>query len=267
MEYVFFYTLHINVCSNMITAYSNKTPRNGINCGPEGHVENSSQYITITQNIVSNNWDYHITTEGCNNVTISNNVTNGQCITSIIERGSYITCSSNNINVIPRVNTVSNGIEYYQVNYGIVSSNVINANTLNQNSSYGIFLKEGNHNLVIGNIITGTFNTSVNLITESDDLINSNIITASSIGISIYSCNDITCQTNKIDTISQYGIYAASSSNVECIYNRISNAAYGLFLGTGCNTILFLNNILKSTVKILSWFSPTAISVTYTNAD
>lgn len=253
-----FYSKHINIHNNIITGYTNKTPRNGINCGPEGAISNSSQYINIAHNDVSGDWDYHITTEGCNNVTISNNITNGKCITSIIERGSYITCTSNVVSIQSRTNTKPNGIQYYHVNYGLISNNIINGN-----GSYGIYMKEGGHNLIAGNNISGDFNTSINLITETNDLINSNITSSTNTGVSIYNCKDITCQCNKIEATNNYGVYVALSSDIECLNNSISNTSTGLFLGESCSNILFLNNILKNSVRTSYWFHPSGKDIKY----
>lgn len=181
------------------------------------HIENTDKYIVIKNNIVdgqgSNSLGFVI--KNATHITIDNNYISG-VLTAIDVQNSSTNIISNNLitNLVnPRVGIIAvfnnntqilnndiNTIDGYTIEFYYAISCQVSGNNLN-NSQYGLDLMNVNNSLISNNMI----NTpgGIYLQSSSDDILQSNFVASS--GIGIYYGENITIVANSL-TNSDYGI-------------------------------------------------------------
>ena len=184
----------------------------------------SSDNNTITNNTLSNNVGFGLLIDNSNNNTIASNV--------II---------NNNF-----------GIDVYAS-----TNNTMANNTLTENS-YGIKLssssstnRDTNNNIVVGNVINGTYNFGLELWNTDNNTISNNIITNNRYnGIYFEDSNNNTVINNVIIDSSDYGIelrgYSGGCDHNSIVNNIIKNNDGGIRLYKYCDHNTIANNSITN---------------------
>ena len=179
--------------------------------------------LCIVNNVTLNNntWDGLYMLEGLN-IDILNNVANYNGNSGInFEASNYITFFNNT--ACGNREGIASHIDWLQSN----DYNMINNNTLENNSVAGINLYRSSHNIIVFNEIKGNLN-----------------------GIYMKECHDSYIFENNIDKNVQNGIYLYKSDNNEVFNNRISNNDIGIYLYYSENNKIDNNNFYGNNVEI-----------------
>jgi len=247
----FFGCTDVSICNNVITAASGKTPRNGINSGPEGYIR--STRIMISDNQVLGDWDYPITTEWGTCCQIVNNFIDGQCIAGIIERGDEILVSGNKVNVRPgkRDGNVC-GIQFYGVDKGTISNNFVTGE-----AKYAIMCtpshetQKGSYTQVIDNNVDGDFFYCVYFgDTDHSSVLRNNLRTThkeeTCIGVHGWQNKNFSCQLNTVQTLHGTAFILVGTNTGDISQNRTVNTRCGVYIGKDSHNIHVLHNDFTS---------------------
>lgn len=234
----FFGCTDVNIANNVITAAPGRTPRNGINSGPEGYIK--STRVMIANNTVTGDWDYAITTEGGTHCQILHNYVDGCCINGITERGENILVSENRINIQPgrddRAGLLA-GIQFYGVDNSTISKNVITGTC-----KYGIICKPshetgGGHNtLVKENILDGDFHYGLYFGNTTQTTVCNNTIKTicedrGCMGVHGWYNNDLVCERNEVEVPHGTAFILIGTKNAEIKNNKTVHTRAGVYIG------------------------------------
>lgn len=258
----FFGCTDVTISNNVVTAAPGKSPRNGINSGPEGYIR--STRVAISNNQVLGDWDYPITTEWGTHCQILNNVVDGVCISGIIERGDEILVSGNKINVRPgkRDGNV-HGIHFYGVDNGVISNN-----TVTGAAKFAIYCtpshetQKGNNTQIMDNTIDGDFYYGIYFGDTDQSKVFRNTIKTSNkekscMGVHGWQNKNLSCTDNNIQAPNGTAFIFIGTKGGEIARNKTENTRCGVYLGKDTAGIQLSNNDFTCTTCAIDKHSET----------
>ena len=231
-------------------------------------VDNNSDNIRVSNNIVYNDYDYNISVqEDADNCVISDN----SCIITRRVGGTSIAISEGQTGVVTDYIQINNNTLVQSSNWGISvvgNSNVlISGNTVN-NCVGGIFIDNGvtqptNRVIITNNILDNVTTGQGISVVDSDEVdIFANILNdIGSIGISVSGGSNIRIKDNQIDNIDTggtggFGSIETSVNNTFISGNRVKDsntaATYSILIKSGATGIRCYDNDCAGTITVIS---------------
>lgn len=231
-------------------------------------VDNDSDNIRVSNNILYNDYSYNISVqEGADSCVVSENT----CIITRRAGASNIAISEGQTGVLTDYIQILNNSILQGVNHAISvvgNSNVLVSNNSIRNCVSGIFVDNGNTQptnrvLISNNIIDGITGASAIKVQDSDVIqIESNIINdVYAIGIEVLSGSDMSIKNNKIDNIDTQG--AGSRGSIQTFVNdtfisgnAVKNtngaAAYSILISGGATGIRCYDNDCEGVITTIA---------------
>lgn len=245
----FFGCTDVNIANNVITAAPGRTPRNGINSGPEGYIK--STRVMIANNTVTGDWDYAITTEGGTHCQILHNYIEGCCINGITERGENILVSENRVHILPGRDPSAGliaGIQFYGVDNSTISKNVVTGSC-----KYGIICKPshetgGGHNTLIKeNIIDGEFQYCIYFGNTTQSTVCNNTLKSKSadtgcMGIHGWYNSGLVCEKNELEITNGTAFVLSGTTSAEIKNNKVVRTRAGAYMAKDTCQVCLCDN-------------------------
>jgi parallel beta-helix repeat protein len=165
----------------------------------------------------------------------------------------YIRLSETGLNITGRTNVTIINLQIYNYNYGVYLDNSTNATisgTAITLDGYGIFEAASTFaNISSNNIAQNNYDIYVNTPSENNQIINNNIDSAMSFGITL---NDSSGNVIFNNNLTKSGIDDESSSNNLITGNLMYSSTFGVYLNGATDSIIAANNFTACSSGIYS---------------